>query len=70
MPYGSWINDLPTGFFLTVHVIAFVIGALRLHAARQGHARDGDRPVTFAELIASTLATGSAPGSGGGARAL
>jgi len=27
MPYGSWINDLPTGFFLTVHIIAFVIGA-------------------------------------------
>ena len=20
MPYGSWINDLPTGFFLTVHI--------------------------------------------------
>jgi hypothetical protein len=27
MPYGSWINDLPTGFFLTVHIIAFAIGA-------------------------------------------
>ena len=27
MPYGSWINDLPTGFFLTVHVAAFAIGA-------------------------------------------
>jgi membrane protein implicated in regulation of membrane protease activity len=27
MPYGSWINDLPTGFFLTVHVVAFAIGA-------------------------------------------
>jgi hypothetical protein len=27
MPYGSWINDLPTGFFLTVHIAAFVIGA-------------------------------------------
>ena len=27
MPYGSWINDLPTGFFLVVHVTAFVIGA-------------------------------------------
>ena len=26
MPYGSWINDLPTGFFLTVHVAAFAIG--------------------------------------------
>jgi hypothetical protein len=27
MPYGSWINDLPTGFFLTVHIAAFTIGA-------------------------------------------
>ena len=27
MPYGSWINDLPTSFFLTVHVAAFAIGA-------------------------------------------
>src|ERR1044071_196128 len=27
MPYGSWVNDLPTSFFLTVHVAAFVIGA-------------------------------------------
>src|SRR6476660_2552003 len=27
MPYGSWVNDLPTGFFLTVHIAAFAIGA-------------------------------------------
>ena len=27
MPWGSWINQLPTGFFLTVHVTAFVIAA-------------------------------------------
>ena len=27
MPYGSWINDLPTGFFLVVHITAFAIGA-------------------------------------------
>jgi hypothetical protein len=27
MPYGSWVNDLPTGFFLVVHIAAFVIGA-------------------------------------------
>jgi hypothetical protein len=26
MPYGSWINDLPTGFFLVVHIAAFAIG--------------------------------------------
>ena len=27
MPYGAWINDFPTGFFLVVHVAAFAIGA-------------------------------------------
>jgi hypothetical protein len=27
MPYGSWINDLPTGFFLVVHLAAFAAGA-------------------------------------------
>ena len=27
MPYGSWINDLPTGFFLAVHIAAFAIAA-------------------------------------------
>ena len=27
MPYGSWINDLPTSFFLVVHIAAFTIGA-------------------------------------------
>jgi hypothetical protein len=27
MPYGSWINDFPTGFFLVVHIAAFAIGA-------------------------------------------
>ena len=27
MPYGDWINDLPTGFFLVVHIAAFAIGA-------------------------------------------
>ena len=27
MPYGSWINDLPTGFFLVVHIAAFALGA-------------------------------------------
>ena len=28
MPWGSWINELPTSFFLTVHVAAFALGAL------------------------------------------
>ena len=27
MPYGSWINDLPTAFFMVVHIAAFTIGA-------------------------------------------
>jgi len=27
MPYGDWINDLPTAFFLVVHVAAFALGA-------------------------------------------
>ena len=27
MPWGSWINDFPTGFFLVVHVAAFALGA-------------------------------------------
>ena len=27
MPYGSWINELPTGFFLVVHIAAFALGA-------------------------------------------
>ena len=24
MPYGDWINELPTGFFLAVHIAALV----------------------------------------------
>ena len=27
MPYGDWINELPTAFFLVVHIAAFAIGA-------------------------------------------
>ena len=27
MPWGSWINDFPTGFFLVVHIAAFSLGA-------------------------------------------
>ena len=27
MPWGSWINDLPTEFFMVVHIAAFAIGA-------------------------------------------
>jgi hypothetical protein len=27
MPYGSWVNDLPTGFRLAGHIAAFVLRA-------------------------------------------
>ena len=27
MPWGDWINELPTEFFLVVHVAAFALGA-------------------------------------------
>ena len=27
MPYGDWVNELPTGFFLVVHIAAFAVGA-------------------------------------------
>ena len=27
MPYGSWVNELPTSFFMVVHIAAFAIGA-------------------------------------------
>ena len=27
MPWGSWINVLPTEFFMVVHIAAFAIGA-------------------------------------------
>src|SRR5918997_189668 len=26
MPYGDWVNELPTAFFLVVHVAAFTVG--------------------------------------------
>ena len=27
MPYGDWINELPTEFFMVVHTAAFALGA-------------------------------------------
>jgi hypothetical protein len=27
MPYGTWVNQLPTAFFLLVHLAAFAIAA-------------------------------------------
>jgi hypothetical protein len=26
MPYGTWVNELPMGFFMLVHLTAFAIG--------------------------------------------
>ena len=33
MPYGDWVNELPTAFFLTVHIAAFAVGAAFAWAA-------------------------------------
>jgi hypothetical protein len=33
MPWGSWINDLPTAFFMVVHIAAFALGATFAWAA-------------------------------------
>ena len=27
MPWGNWINELPTAFFMAVHIAAFALGA-------------------------------------------
>ena len=27
MPWGDWINELPTSFFMVVHIAAFALGA-------------------------------------------
>ncbi|MGH3138012.1 MAG: hypothetical protein ACRDPV_16125 [Gaiellaceae bacterium] len=27
MPWGSWINEFPTEFFMVVHIAAFALGA-------------------------------------------
>jgi hypothetical protein len=35
MPWGSWVNQLPTSFFLAVHVAAFALGAWFAWAAFQ-----------------------------------
>ena len=36
MPWGDWINELPMGFFMAVHIAAFAIGAI---FAWQAHVR-------------------------------
>jgi hypothetical protein len=33
MPYGSWVNQLPVGFFLRVHLIGFAVGAFFAYRA-------------------------------------
>jgi hypothetical protein len=27
MPWGDWVNELPTSFFMVVHIAAFALGA-------------------------------------------
>ena len=52
MPWGSWINELPTGFFLVVHIAAFALGAgfawlafkRELDAARRRRSRSSRPP--------------------------
>jgi len=54
MPYGDWINELPTGFFLAVHLGAFVLGAgfARLAFARElGLVGAGFSFYALAELV-------------------
>ena len=33
MPWGDWINELPTAFFMVVHIAAFALGATFAWAA-------------------------------------
>lgn len=40
MPWGSWVNELPTEFFMVVHIAAFAVGATFASAAF-------DRPGTY-----------------------
>ena len=39
MPYGAFINTLPPAFFLAVHLIGFLLGALFAYRAFEGTAR-------------------------------
>jgi hypothetical protein len=36
VPYGTWVNDLPVGFFMLVHLIGFGIGAYCAWRAFEG----------------------------------
>jgi hypothetical protein len=36
MPYGTWVNELPTGFFLLVHLTAFAVGAFFAYRSFEG----------------------------------
>jgi hypothetical protein len=36
MPYGTFVNDLPVGFFMVVHLTAFAIGAFFAYRAFDG----------------------------------
>jgi hypothetical protein len=36
MPYGTWVNELPTGFFMLVHLTAFAIGVFFAYRSFEG----------------------------------
>ena len=52
MPWGDWINELPTAFFMVVHIAAFALGAgfawlafkRELSAARNRRSRSSPWP--------------------------
>ena len=48
MQYGSWANDLPTGFCLAVHIAAFVL--------RAGSSEPGGEDKHGTVIVRSTLA--------------
>ena len=56
MPYGDWINDLPTGFFLVVHIAGF---AIALDGTRGRQPTAGDEHVEVIHLVSSHAARAS-----------
>ena len=54
MPWGSWINELPTEFFLVVHIAAFAIGASFAWLAFKrelGRGKQGERGAEQRQLM-------------------
>jgi hypothetical protein len=57
MPYGTWVNELPTAFFLVVHLAAFAIGAFfayRAFDATKGLLGSGFGLYALAEVVYMT----------------